>query len=95
VTSELERFMRAVPLVSGPLPARLEGRYLRFERSGFSAHEPSYAVISRRGGFGMGSVEWSPQWRGWMFRPHGDGLYPLSALAEVYAFLKGLGGRQI
>jgi hypothetical protein len=40
-------------------------------------------------------VEWSSQWRAWMFRPHQEAVFPLSAIAEVYAFIKGLGGRQV
>jgi hypothetical protein len=79
-------------------PTRREGRYLRFIDGPIIAHQTSYAVISRRGAFAMGRIEWSPQWRAWMFRAageYGESVYPLSALAEIHAFMRDLGGRQV
>ena len=77
------------------LPKQLEGKYLGFYQGQFIAHEPTYSIVSRRGGFNMGRIEWSPQWRAWMFRPHSEAVFPMSAVAEVYVFIRDLGGRQV
>ncbi len=77
------------------IPKHLEGRYLAFNAGPMIAHEPSYTIASQRGKFEMGRVEWSPQWRAWMFRPHSEAVFPMSAVAEVYVFIRDLGGRQV
>lgn len=98
MTGALDQLLAAD--LSGPAagrwPERLEGKFLRFQRQyGLIAHAPAWTVYSRRGGFSMGRVEHSPQWNAWMFRPESDGVFPLSALAEIYVFMRDLGGRQV
>lgn len=74
----------------------LEGRYLRFTASQFRvAHEIAYDVISQRGLFSMGRIEWSPQLRAYQYKPHPEAALALSVVAEVWAFIKSLGGRQV
>lgn len=90
-----DRYVRAVAPDPKKLPKHLEGKYLTFTQGGFIAHEASYTITARRGHFEMGRIEWSPQWRAWMFRPHGEAVFPQSAVAEVYVFIRDLGGRQV
>lgn len=91
MTPALQQFL--APLRA---PMHREGKYLAFgQESGRVAHELAYVVISRRGGFSMGRIEWSPQWRAYMYRPHPEAILPLSAIAEVYVFIRELGGRQV
>lgn len=74
----------------------LEGRYLRFTKSQFRvAHEDAYDVVSQRGLFSMGRIEWSPQVRAYQYKPHPEAALSLSVVAEVWAFIKSLGGRQV
>ncbi len=93
MTPEFATWLRGPAMLDRP--TRLEGRYLRFQHAPTVAHHESWDVISRRGLFQMGVVEWSPQWGAWSFKPHCDSRFPLTALAEVYAFIRDLGGRQV
>jgi len=72
-----------------------EGRFLTFERRGLRGGQVCYEVQSRRGGVGMGWVEWSPQWAAWRFKADPEAVFPLSGLAEIHTFMRSLGGRQV
>ena len=69
-----------------------EGKWLRFVPSGTRAHLPAWEIRSQRGGFSMGVVEWSPQWRAYtVFNLAPDLRWNAGSIAELYAFLKERG----
>lgn len=94
MTSELNQFL-ADGSTWLSTPPRREGKFLIFKYNGMQYGESSYNVYAVRGGFIMGMVVWNPSWRAWMFKPHIEGTFPMSALAELYAFIKERGGRQV
>ena len=96
MTAALHAFL-LTPRSAGPQDIRQrEGKYLRFQVARFQvAHETAYAVISRRGMFVVGTIEWNTQYRAYMYRPHPEATLPLSCLAEIYVFIKELGGRTV
>ena len=78
-----------------PLPMRREGRFCQFLADGTVMSEPRYRIVSQRGNFDMGRIEWSPQWRAYSFVSAGSPTdlvrWNGQALAEVYALLRALG----
>ena len=95
MTPELDRWLELPKPSHCPAGVRLAQHFFGFERGPLVAHEVSFTVWSRRGAFTVGRVEWSPQWRAWMFRPNSEAVFPLSGLAEIYKFMRDLGGRQV
>lgn len=74
------------------VPAHLEGKWCTFTFRGASVMgAPSYGVDSRRGGFELGTLEWSNQWNAYSFKPHPDARLSGLVIAEIYAMLKELG----
>lgn len=65
-----------------------QGSRLRFERTGAILGHPAYIVRSVRGGFIMGRVEWSNQWRLPKFTPAADAVFDRTCLAELYALMR-------
>ncbi len=75
------------------LPETLEGKFLRFKRTGTGTGSMGHwDVSSRRGGFLLGWIDWNPQWRAYHFRPHHEAVFNGGGIAEIYAFLRDLGG---
>lgn len=66
----------------------LRGRFMAFEPGHYNLGHPTWNVVSVRGGFRMGQVEWSNQWRTYAFRPHPEAVFNRECLAEIHAFLK-------
>lgn len=67
------------------------GNWAFFEAGGMRFGEPCWTVRARRGGFEIGWIEWSPQWRAYRFRPQADAVFNGQLLAEVYVFLQRKG----
>lgn len=76
-------------LLPPPEPTVKVGQLLRFEWKGIGVLGMStYAIISRRGGFTVGEIDFSPQWRRPRFRPDRDAVYDQQCVAEIYAALR-------
>ena len=73
-----------LPLLSG-------GQWCIFSAAPSRFNMPAWTVQSVRGQFGLGVIEWSPQWRAYRFRPAADLVCNGGMLAEVYAFLRHRG----
>lgn len=56
----------------------------------YTLGRPTFNVISRRGGFLLGRVEFRNQWNEWCFYPSYDGMFNKQMVAEIYAKLKGV-----
>lgn len=84
-------------LVPAPAPPlQRGGKWLRFEADGRRFGEPHWCILSQRGDFLMGFIQWSPQWHAYSFVSVGDASSDIvrwnaGSLAEVYAFLKERG----
>lgn len=78
-------------LVPPPTPTPREGKWVRFVPAGTSMGEPCWDIMSQRGGFTMGRIRWSPQWRAYGFSANEQTMYNGGAIAEIYAFLKERG----
>lgn len=79
-------------LVPPPVPPnRLEGKWCQFALAGKYLGEARWQIFSRRGGFTMGEIRWSAQWRAYYFHADAEVTYNAGSLAEIYAFLKERG----
>lgn len=64
------------------------GKRLLFELHGHALGRPRYRVSSVRGGFTMGQIEWSNQWREPKFVPAYEAVFDRQSIAEIYAKLR-------
>lgn len=65
------------------------GKWMAFRDSKRrSMYKPVYDVLSRRGGFTMGTIEFRNQWQAWSFKPHHEAVFNRESLAEVFCFLR-------
>lgn len=64
------------------------GKRLRFVICGSNLGKPIYEVQSIRGGFAMGRIEWSNQWRVPRFVPDKEAVFDRESVAEIYACLR-------
>lgn len=71
-----------------PMPVGRGGRILHFVAEGTVLGRTRYAVMSVRGGFRMGTLEWSNQWRRPKFVPASDAVFDQQAVAEIFAMMK-------
>jgi len=79
--------------VKGPIfegtPA-MGGKMLEFHTNGTNLGRPRYSVISKRGGFFMGTIEWSNQWGRARFKPDSEAVFDQTCIAEIYACMRDL-----
>lgn len=66
----------------------IAGKFFVFQPHGESLGKGRYTVLSRRGGFTVGRVEFRNQWQAWAFHPHSEAVFNKECLAELYAFLR-------
>lgn len=64
------------------------GRLLEFHPSGYNLGRLGWRVVSKRGGFEMGRIEWSNQWYRAKFTPHPEAVFDQRCLAEIYACMR-------
>lgn len=65
------------------------GQMLEFRaEKTFHLGKPVYTIYSRRGGFTMGRIEWSNQWRTPCYRPDTDAPLNKQCVAEIHAMLR-------
>jgi hypothetical protein len=69
-------------------PVPVEGKLLQFIPTGQSLGRPVYTVVSRRGEFKMGVVDWSNQWRRARFTAHSESVFDKECIAEIYACMR-------
>lgn len=72
-------------------PLQREGKFASFNCQGTRFNETCWVVRSRRGGFELGWIEWSPQWGAYSFRAHPEARFNGQLVAEIYTFLKERG----
>ena len=64
------------------------GKLLEFHPNGPNLGRIRYSVRAKRGGFTMGTVEWSAQWNRPKFTPHPEAVFDQQCVAEIYACLR-------
>ncbi len=69
-------------------PDTYKGKLLTFEQTGSNLGYPVYRVVSTRGGFTMGRMEWSNQWRRPRFMADPEAVFDPQCLAELYTMCK-------
>lgn len=65
-----------------------KGTRLGFLNIGSNLGHPVWQIRSIKGGFTLGRIEWSNQWRLPKFVPDPDGVYDKQAVAEIYAKMR-------
>ena len=70
-----------------PLPS-VAGKMLAFIPVGRNLGHVILGVRSNRGGFSMGTIEWSNQWGRPRFKPHFDAVFDQQCIAEIYAAMR-------
>ena len=66
------------------------GKMLKFEHHGWNLGHPVIHVFSQRGGFTVGTVEWSNQWGRARFKAHPEAIFDRQCIAEIYACMRDL-----
>lgn len=95
MTGALQEWLRIGVPSADVYPTRREGRLTIFTiRGHVSMGRPTYKVLSSRGGFAIGHVEFRNQWQAWSYMPLDGVPHNLELLAQVYAFLRELGGTE-
>ena len=65
------------------------GQMLDFKMSlSLKLGKPVYIIYSKRGGFTMGRIEWSNQWRKPCYRPDTEAPLDKQCVAEIHAMLR-------
>jgi len=100
MTGALQDFLRQQPLRDArrsvpPPPDTFGGRLVAARAIGdHVVGRPSYVLISRRGGFDLGTVSFSNQWQAYSWRGlPGDTPVNQEIVAEIYAVLRDLNRR--
>lgn len=70
--------------------AGLGGEMLDFIRSGSNLGRPTYRIVSKRGGFTMGRIEWSNAWRKPCVRIDPESVLNQQCIMEIYAMMKNV-----
>ena len=66
------------------------GKMLMFTRTGRNLGRDVFTVFSQRGGFSMGTVEWSNQWNRPRFKAHPEAVFDQQCVAEIYACMRDM-----
>ncbi len=70
------------------LPVPTEGKMLQFVPRGVNLGHYVISVRSVRGGFGMGTIEWSNQWGRPRFKADPEAIFDKTCIAEIYAAMR-------
>lgn len=71
-----------------PNPPSLGGKMLGFTQRSRNLGYPVISITSLRGGFYMGTIEYSNQWGRPKFSAHYEAVFDQQCIAEIYAAMR-------